>query len=220
MKKLIFIFCCVCVHEFAHSQVQLQDPLSGKVLSVSKYANISGSPFLFDDWKPGKVKTPKGVYAALNLKYDAYSSTLFFQRNDESYEFADPIESFILSSVKGDDSRDMYFVNGLEATDLRKNQFVQELCSGKISLYKSVMVFMTEVNKINEGIVKSFNKSERFYVKRDGSLEQLRSGKKEFLALFGSAAMEIETYATTNELSFRKTEDLVKMANYYNNKNK
>lgn len=212
MKELILAITCICFSFLASSQVQLQDPLSGKVLQVSKYAGINGSPFLIDDWARGKVITPKGVYSSLYIKYDAFSSTLFFRRNDESYEFSEPVDSFVILQ----NNRELFFVKGLEAQDLRREQFVEVLCKGKITLYKSVLVFMTEVNKVNEGIIKSFNKSERLYLARDGKLDQLRSGKKEFLSIFGDGAQEMETFATSNGLSFRKTDDLVKMVTHYN----
>jgi len=210
--SIVFIF-LVAV---ASAQVQIQDPLSGKILSVSKYGGINGNPFLFEKWMEGEVILKQGKYINLQLKYDAFSNTLYFNKNGELFEFQDEVISFLLMPDKKEESKHQLFVKGLEAGDLRKNQFVQVLHNGRIGLYKLTVVFVSEMNKINEGVVKTFQKSERYYFKVNDRLELIRFNKKDVMAFLADRSAEVENYATAAGLSFKKELDIVKILEFHN----
>lgn len=198
------------------AQVQIQDPLSGKILSVSKYGGINGNPFLSDQWMTGDVNLKQGKYTNLELKYDAFSNTLYFNKNGELFEFQDEVISFLLMPNKKEESKQQLFVKGLESRDFGKNQFVQVLQNGTIGFYKLTMVFVSEMNKINEGVVKTFQKSERYYFKVNERLEMIRFNKKDILDFFADRSAAVEKYATSADLSFKKEADIVKILAYYN----
>ena len=197
------------------SQVQIQDPLSGKLLSVSKYGGISGNPFLNDRWMNGDVTIRKGVYANILLKYDAYANVLYFNRNDELFEFEDEVISFVFKPNREDTSTYQFFVKGLDCVDVKRNQFLQELYQGKSGFYKAAFVFLSEMNKINEGTVKSFQKAVKYYMKSDGKMQQVILSKKDVLALFGEKKILVESYATAAGLSYKKESDVSKMIRYF-----
>jgi hypothetical protein len=199
----------------AFTQVQIQDPLSGKVLSVSKYGGISGNPFLYDQWVLGEVTLKQGKYTNLELKYDAFSNMLYFNKNGEMFEFQEEVISFLLMPNKKEESKQQLFLKGLESGDLGKNQFVQVLYNGTIGFYKLTIVFVSEMNKINEGVVKTFQKSERYYFKVNDRLEMIRFNKKDIMDFFADRSAAVEKYATAAGLSFKKESDLVKILEYY-----
>ena len=197
------------------TQVQIQDPLSGRLLSVSKYGGINGNPFLSDQWMMGNVTQKQGKYTNLELKYDAFSNTLYFNKNGELFEFQDEVISFLLMPNKKEESKHQLFVKGLESGDFGKNQFVQVLYNGRIGMYKLTMVFVSEMNKINEGVVKTFQKSERYYFKVNDRLELIRLNKKDVMAFLTDRSAEVENYATAAGLSFKKESDIVRILEYY-----
>lgn len=209
--SIVFIF----FGATAFAQVQIQDPLSGRVLSVSKYGGINGNPFLFEKWVEGEVILKQGKYTNLELKYDAFSKTLYFNKNGEMFEFQDEVISFLLMPQKDDKSKPLLFVKGIETSDFGKNQFVQLLHNGRIGLYKSTIVFVSEMNKINEGVVKTFQQSERYYSKINDRLEMIKFSKKDIMAFLADRSAEVEKYATSTSLSFKKEADVIKILEYY-----
>jgi hypothetical protein len=209
--SIVFILC----GSTSFTQVQIQDPLSGKVLSVSKYGGISGNPFLYDQWVLGEVTLKQGKYTNLELKYDAFSNMLYFNKNGEMFEFQDEVISFLLMPNTKEESKQQLFLKGLESGDLGKNQFVQVLYNGTIGFYKLTIVFVSEMNKINEGVVKTFQKSERYYFKVNDRLEMIRFNKKDILNFFADRSTAVENYATAAGLSFKKELDIVKMLEFY-----
>ena len=213
--RLIFILISFLCLSSIFSQVQIQDPLSGRVLSVSKYGGINGNPFLNDRWTNGDVTIKKGVYANILLKYDAFSNILHFNRNEELFEFEDEVLSFVLKLHREDSSTYQYFVRGLEGVDVKSNQFLQELYKGKSGFYKATFVFLSEMNKINEGIVKSFQKAEKYYFKSDDKISHVIMNKKDVLALFGKRQNDVEYFAKAKGLSYKKESDLLKMIQYF-----
>ena len=214
--RLIFILNSFLCLSSIFSQVQIQDPLSGRLLSVSKYGGINGNPFLYDRWTNGDVIIKKGVYANILLKYDAFSNVLYFNRNEELFEFEDEVLSFVLKPVREDSSTYQFFVKGLEGVDVKSNQFLQELYKGKYGFYKATFVFLSEMNKINEGTVKSFQKAEKYYFKSDDKISQVILNKKDVLALFGKRQIDVESFATAAGLTYKKESDLLKMIQYFN----
>lgn len=213
--RLLFILISFLCLSSAFSQVQIQDPLSGRLLSVSKYGGINGNPFLNDRWTNGDVTIKKGVYTNILLKYDAFSNVLYFNRNEELFEFEDEVISFVLKPHREDSSTFQYFVKGLECVDVKKNQFLQELYKGRSGLYKATYVFLSEMNKINEGTVKSFQKAERYYFKSNDKISQINLSKKDVVALFEKRQIDIESFATAKGLSYKKELDVVKMLQYF-----
>ncbi len=213
--RCIFSIVFILSGSVSFTQVQIQDPLSGKLLSVSKYGGISGNPFLSDQWMLGEVIMKQGKYTNLELKYDAFSNTLYFNRNGELFEFQDEVISFLLMPNKKEESKHQMFVKGLESGDLGKNQFVQTLYNGRIGLYKLTVVFVSEMNKINEGVVKTFQKSERYYLKVNDRLESIRFNKKDIMVFLADQSAEVENYATAAGLSFKKEADVVKILEFY-----
>jgi hypothetical protein len=221
MKKLIFLIAFTAMlgtpHSFAQDgRIQLQDPNTGKMYSPSKYSEIRGTPFLSDKWTSGLVITPKGKYVDLKLKLDAYSNILYLNKDDELYEFADVIRSFVLMPNISDSNSYMYFLKGLSGSDIRKDQYVQVLSDGSFALYKVPMIFVSEVNEINNGVVKTFRKVDKYYVLVDNILQPMRLTKNDLLGQFANKSAKVEAYATTNNLSYKKESDVIKLFHYYN----
>jgi hypothetical protein len=89
------------------------------------------------------------------------------------------------------------------------------LHNGRIGLYKLTVVFVSEMNKINEGVVKTFQKSERYYFKVNDRIESVRFNKKDVLTILADRSAEVEKYSISAELSFKKESDIIKILEYY-----
>lgn len=217
MKKLSSILICMLMICTGYSQnMILHDPVSGKVFNPIRYSEIRGTPFLYDQWIKGSVSIPGGTYIDMQLKYDVYGNALYFNRNDQSFEFQDPVLAFTLMPVPGDSSSYMYFTKGMSAQGLKEDQYVQVLTEGKISLYKSDIKLLSELNEINRGIVQSFSKSSRYFALRNNLITLIKLNKKEIMALVGDHEKEVASFISLYNLSFKKERDIIALFEYYN----
>src|SRR5688572_7578190 len=158
---VLLIFFSISTRVFSQVMV-LHDTISARVFSTERYSGINGSPFLYDKWIAGSVTVDKGVYNNLELTLDAYSNKLYFNKNDELYEFEDAVKGFTLKLVPADSASFLYFRNGFSGDGLRNDQFVQIITEGKIALYKSDIKLLTEVNEINKGRIKTFGDASKY----------------------------------------------------------
>ncbi len=217
MKKLCsFIFSLLMFCTGYAQNMILHDPVSAKVFNSSKYSEVRGTPFLFDKWMKGSVTIPRGTYVDLQLKYDVYENTVYYNREDQTFEFQDPILSFILMPEPGDSSSYMYFTKGVTAPGLKETQFVQVLAEGKIVLYKSDIKLVSELNEINRGVVQSFNKSSRYFALKNNVMELIKLNKNEIMELLGDKEKEVNVFINNYKLSFKKEQDIIAIIDYYN----
>ena len=217
MKKftlLVFWLAMICT---GHAQnMILHDPVSARVFNPIKYSEIRGTPFLFDNWMKGSVSIPRGTYADMQLKYDVYENIVYFNRNDQSFEFQEPVLSFILMPVPADSTSYMYFTKGISAQGLKQHQFVQVLSEGKISLYKSDIKLLSELNDINRGLVQSFSKASRYFALKDNSIEQIKLNKNEIMTLVGDKEKQVSEFISKYNLSLKKEQDIIAIIDHYN----
>jgi hypothetical protein len=216
MKKMALFICTFVLCTPIFSQNVLQDPVTGKVFNSERYSAVNGSPFLIDEWISGSVITPRGVYKNLELKLDAYGNTLFFKNDGKPFEFQDKVIGFTLMKRPGDSSTYLNFKNGLSGNGVRTDQYLQVLAEGKLSLYRSDIKLLTEVNQVNQGVIKTFTTSTRYYLMKDNVLQLIRMNKKDIYDLVQDKESQIETFVSQNKLSTKKETDLVKIVQYYN----
>lgn len=199
----------------AQNVYQLQDPVSTKNFNPEKYSGIRGTPFLVDKWIKGSVSISKGVYQNLELKYNVYDNALFFNKNDESFEFQEEVISFTLMP-KEDPASHMVYKRGISGADLRGNEFVQVLLEAEMGLYKLDVKQLTEMSEINAGIVKTFANTAKYYIGKKGKLKFLKLNKQEVLAVLSDQQEKIQAYINEKKYSFRKDTELVDVLKYYN----
>jgi hypothetical protein len=200
---------------YSQNVYQLQDPVSSKNFNPEKYSGIRGTPFLADKWIKGSVSIARGVYPNLELKFNVYDNTLFFNKNDESFEFQEDVISFTLMP-KEDPATHMIFKRGISGADLRGNEFVQVLLEAEMGLYKLDVKQLTEMSEINAGIVKTFANTAKYYIGKSGKLKFLKLNKQEVLAALSDKQDKIQAYINEKKYSFRKDTELVDVLKYYN----
>lgn len=216
MKSYYLLLILIFSSASAISQMVLQDPVTARVFSTEKYSEIKGSPFLFKDWTKGSVTTLQGRYDNLELKFDVYDNTLYFNKEDKLFEFKDEVKSFVLMPKQDDSSSYLYFVKGFTAEGLNSRKYIQVLSEGKLSFYKSDIRLLSELNEINKGIVKSFSNATRYYIAVKGELHVARLSKNDILPYFKDKEQQINSFMETNKLGFKKEQDIKKIIDYYN----
>ncbi|MCG2614465.1 hypothetical protein LZZ85_09245 [Terrimonas sp. NA20] len=217
MKHKLLIALFVLAGTASRSQdMVLNDPVSNKTYNAGLYSEMKGTPFLSDKWTKGTATAAEGTYKSLELKLDAYNNVLFFKRNDEPFEFQTPIKSFVLMPREGDSSSYMYFKKGISGPSLQPNQYVQVLAEGKISLYKSDIKLVSDVNEVNRGVIKAFNNSSRLFVKQGETVTLFKAGKDELLSYTKDHKEKVEAYIKERKLNLKKEKDIAEAVQYYN----
>jgi hypothetical protein len=215
IKIFIALLFLIPVRSFCQDMV-LHDPVSSRTFNSEKYSGFNGSPFLFDKWINGWINTTNGIYKDLSLKLDIYSNIIYFKKDDESYEIQDPVVTFTLMSKVGDSASYLKFRKGLSGSIIKPEQYVQILAEGPVSLYRSDIKLLTDVNEINNGVVKTFTGSSRYIVVKDGSMQLLKNPKKDILPFLQDKNEKVQEFISINKLSLNKDLDLKSLINYYN----
>ncbi|MDE3251542.1 MAG: hypothetical protein KGO92_01975 [Bacteroidota bacterium] len=218
MKKYICLFGVLGFLSFAQAQnvYSLQDPVTSRSFSTSKYSDIRGTPFLVDKWINGSVTTTKGTYASLELKYNVYDNTLVFNKDEESYEMIDDILSFTLKPKANEPSGFLVFKKGISGADIRPGQFVQVLAEGNINLYKLPVKQVSEMSEVNAGVVQTFTNNAKYYIGKTGQLHFIKMNKEEVLNAMQDKQSQIESFIREKKLSLRKEGDVIDLITYYN----
>jgi hypothetical protein len=215
--KLFPFFIALLINSSSLAQnMVLNHPLSSKVFSTDKYSGIDGSPFLYDKWISGSATIAKGYYNNLELRLDAYSNTLYFNKDGEPYEFVDDVKKFILMPTVTDSSSYQYYKKGISGAGINTNQYVQVFFEGPLSLYRSDIKLLSEVNQINVGVVKTFTASTRYFIMKDNTLKLIKLNKKEVFEIIKDKEGKINAYVTEQKLSTKKEADLIAILKYYN----
>lgn len=217
MIRMAIIALAFLITTSAYSQgtTFLQDPVTAKNFNTDKYSGIKGTPFLQDKWIKGTATTPRGIYQQLELKFNVYDNTLFFNKEDEAFEFQDEIISFILMPKPDDSSTYLVYKKGITGADFSGNQYVQVLLEGPVGLYKLAVKQVSEMSEINAGIVKTFTNNSKYYISKNNQLRFIKINKSEILNSLSDQREKIQSYINEKKLSFRKDSDLVEVLKYY-----
>lgn len=215
MRILSILLLLFLGHLAGAQEAILHDPVSSTVFQTSRYAGIKGSPFLVDSWTKGKAQTSKGYYPVLDLKLDAYNNVLLFRRNNEPFQFEEDIISFILMPAE-DSASYKYYQKGYSATGLKANQYVEVLANGPVLLLQSDIRQVSDMNEINQGVIKTFNSITRYYAGNKEKLTLIRLNQKDILALFPQQEEKIKEYMKVNKLNFRNEKDVAALINWLN----
>ena len=181
-----------------------------------KLSDIQGSPYLDEEFIPGKITTGEGViYTDIPLRYNGYSDELEFQKGVDSYIF-DPKTIVKRAEFGGLVFGCMEYYEGKKI----QNGFFEILAVGKATL-----LVKYKVKYLEKEAVKAFAepKPARFdtpvkdyYLAIDGTPANFISGKKGLLELFGAQKGEMESFISKNRLSIKKDDDLTQIVVYFN----
>jgi hypothetical protein len=219
MKTIItFALLLLAGNAVAQNITNLQDPVSSRMFNTEKYSGIRGTPFLVDKWLQGTATTPNGVYQNLELKYNVYDNTIFFNKDDNTFELVDNIVAFTLMPKPGDTKSYLNYRKGLTGPDFKEKQFVQVLFDGpNASVYKLDQKLVSEMSEINAGMVKTFANGSKYYIARKGQIVGVKfSSAEEIMTALVDKQAQLQRFIVDKKLNFKKDTDLVELVKYYN----
>ena len=205
------------LYNLAHGQEFIKDN-QGRVISVQKYTDIQGTPFLVDTWTKAIVRLKSnGNFSNISVKYDLVEDQLLFRdvKSDQPMEFIDQVLEFKLIA---DDESWSIFKKGFKASDGNtSNNFYQVLYDGGTQLLKRKVKKVIEDRPYNSAVtVKTFNEVETYYIAKANEPLKIKKDKKQILTALADHAAELEKYIQENKLNVKEDQDLTKLIAYYN----
>lgn len=181
-----------------------------------KLSDISGTPFLDEDFNPGKITTQDNViYTEIPLRYNGYTDDLEFRKGEDSYNI-DPKTSVKRAEFGGRTFTCLSFDDGKKL----KNGFFEILTDGKAILLVKYTVKFVEKDQVKafaEPKPARFDPAlKEYYIAIDNGPAQLISNKKGLLEMFGDKKGSMESYISKNKIPVRGDDALTKIVVHYN----
>lgn len=176
----------------------------------------------YQDWFVGDVTlNNEGVLRNKPIRYEILRNHMEISANNEVLVLeARKIKSFQIVNTRS--YRTIKFIPCAQF-DLGEEKiigFFEVLSDGEIQLlsHKSIVVFgatqsvaLSGSHRENDVFI-----NERFFIARDGKIQEVAKRRKKDLLAFGTKADQVRKFANKNGLVFKRKEDLVEMVDYYN----
>ena len=193
-----------------------------EVIRSTKYSGISGSPYLFDDWKVGSVIDKEGNRMDnVSIKYDAYRDQIEVLKEGGNVIVLDN-DLYPEFSIYGPEI--LNFKNSVQGIiKIPGGGYFQVLFTDKVSLLKRHKINYVETGVATYGapaLEKRFEQKKYYFLVLNGYVNEITLRKKSVLDAIGNPAEEKEllSYAKNKKLSFTTESDLVKILQFYNEK--
>jgi len=197
--------------------IQNLSDMQGKPLVESSISDVSGSPYLLDDWSKGIVEQGNKVsYKDVDLKYNLFKDELFFKnpRDGSMLGFVLPVTGFTLALK---DKIEIYRNGFPEIDNFNSKSYYQVLFDGGIKLLFKNYRTLIEVKPYNSSTTeKKLVDNTFFYVFLDNVMTKFKPSRKDFLELFKSKSVEIADFIKNEKIDFKKHDDLIKVFVFYN----
>ena len=244
--KRILLFIFLFYHQGIFGQLEFRNSNVGRLVNMEdisgqsllkKYdPEITGSPFLNDNWTPAAITLSKGKQITpLQIKINLESNELYFLDTvgKEMIAVNGLVRRVEFINLYSRDSVKYVFKSGYPAVD-KQNEifFYQVLTEGKMELLAKKSKYISVVKDGFTGETKkSFEDAatvlyvcivNTMHVTRSDGLqvvyriEQFRPNKSVVLSLLSDKEQMINTFLDTNKINLKKTSDLIKLFSYYN----
>lgn len=221
----VFVFLCstvVAAQEWTviadnmHFEAQLgKEPVS----AMDVYEKFAGTPFLNDEFVEGSlITTDSLMYQNVLLRYNIFKDEMEFKlKNENVYRVIANPRNFLFINI------DNLVFQYLAFSDKNRpaQGYFQIYSEGDCQVLMRIRTDYAEPEGAR-GFEKAKpprfeEKRNTFFVKFGQQLPQeVRFTRKNILALFGNKRNEVAAFVKDNKLSYRRADDLVKMADWYN----
>ncbi len=201
------------------SQIFLSD-VYGRAFE-NKYADISGSAYLFSDYKNATIILSDG------RKYNNIRAKLNLVEHEVVFKSTSGEEGFIgkgmVSVIVIDDStkqgiKNYTFQSGFPKVDNQSNiHFYQVYNNGKAVLLKSINKNIEDhLNELSGEKYKEFIVRENWYVYIGGEMKRIKKEKDFFVNIFSDQAASINQYFIENKINLKNEDQIIKLIAFYN----
>lgn len=223
VKAFCFLIIFFCFQSL-HAQFLLE--YNGMPYNYSKTENVQGDPFLFNNWKIGKVILTNGdEFDNVKLKFDAEQNKFLYNHNDSLYQFTQQVSKIILYDDlhAGDTTFNMVFTTQIDGIDdVKLGSFIQILSLGKITLLKYYQKKIEGENKSDgySASVRQYKLYTNFWLLANTKIMPAKIATGFFDEITSDKRSLLKEYISANKLNVKNERDFIIAIKYYNRINR
>lgn len=220
MKNKILLIICIffVLLNKNNAYAQFVQDINGRPFNANKYADVTGSPFLFDKWMEGIVKLQGGdTYKNIPLRYDAISNELYFKsKKGDTLTFVEPVVEFQLLGEAGG-AKTTYRRGYANIGKYTIDTFYEVLTDGTAQLLKRTSKYIVKNKPYNSATeTQTVNEDISYYIFADSKMTLIKKDKKYVLPALNNKQTELDAFIKSNNLNLKNDDDLTKLVVYYN----
>lgn len=205
------------------SQLSFRNPDEANVVSLqTKEIDVAqirteGSPYLNEEFIPGKVLVNGNVKMKGRLRYNAYNSEIELEKN--KYEYTSVLKRGYISAIIGNKKYKLYSYLNAAVGNIKTGYF-NPLNEGEVQLlYKpeiKVRRGRTPSTSYDRKVAPRFIDVSSYYIKKGENAAEKIYLRKKYLHKALNGDSKIKQYVKANGLKLNNEEDIVKLLNFYN----
>ena len=184
-----------------------------------QYSNLSGDPYLFKNFKKGKLVVYSGTKYDVNIRYDIFANAMHLENKGEVFAIIHPEKVMMLET----DSLNFIFSKIIQSPDekatndgsyfiLKADGKCRMLIKKNIRIQDSEPPILIEEAKPPKFVVTN----DTYYLKlKDAGAVRVKNDKDLFSVL-GEQEAALTKFIRSNKLKIKNVEDLAKIVTYYN----
>jgi hypothetical protein len=210
--KYLLLFCLVNSSLF-YSRAAAQDStgLAGTPFQEVKLSPGETSPYLFNDWYMGTVRTSDDkVHDGIQLRYDLKKDEVEYKQNSGLYRLSQGVTEFTIPT-----GTDLYiFKSGFPAADGQTgNSFYRVLYEGNTVLLKK---YTSPIRVEKASATTAMDQDSKLYILKDQKLTPVKlSDKNSFLKLLSDEKNKMLYTIKEQQLDFGAEDDLISLLEEY-----
>ncbi|MDZ7807924.1 MAG: hypothetical protein U5K71_12535 [Gracilimonas sp.] len=195
----------------------IKDMVNRNVVPTFQKTEVSGSPYVSEDFTEGSFELYSGSYASgLNMNYNLYEEGIEYIAGSETYA-VDPanIRQFILKI----DGEKRTFKRGFESRRLEGDKFVEVAAEGPVNfLIKHEVSFNENVSSGYGSATKqaSYSKNERYYFQKGDEVSNIRRLNNRRVMRYLDGNKEVEKFIDQNDLDMSDPYDVAVAVRKFN----
>lgn len=191
--------------------------LNNRVLKQqSIYSELSGSPYLSNDWIKGTIILGDGkVVDNLDIKFDQFTDAILYKNDKgEELEVAEPVKEFKVN-IK---NTDRLFRSGFKpAGNNTETNFYEVLVDGNLKFVKRLKKEIMTTRDYNAtSDTKSVTEKISYYIVKDNQPILVSKNEKVILETIGEMENELNDFIKQNKLKLKDEADILKVIAQYN----
>lgn len=196
------------------------DMVERNVVPTIKKTEISGTPYVTDDFTSGSFEVYSGRYAnAEYMNFNIYEERLEYRSGNQTYgvDLAN-IRQFKLSV----DGTERLYKRGYDSRRLDGDEFVEVAAEGPLTFLIKYEVNFNENASSGYGSATkqaSFSKNERYYFKEGDKVSNVRRLNERRVMRYFEGSNTIETFIDQNNLDLSNPRDVAKAVAKFNELN-
>lgn len=198
----------------------IADMVERNVVPTIRKTEVSGSPYMSDEFTKGSFEVFSGRYAnAEYMNYNIYENRLEYMSGDQTYGVdMSNIRQFKLE----DNGKEKLFRRGFDAKRLDGDEFVEVAADGSLSfLIKHEVNYSENVSSGYGSATKqaSYSHNERYYFKHGDDVSYERKLNNRRVMRYFDGNKEVERFIKDNGLDMSNPADVAMAVNKFNELN-